>query len=119
MAITVATGKSPNVVRLMAGGNDQLQRDCRIRGVSRGKEGFMATNSSIATVAYVADTHVIPSSHIVDNFQNKLASKMGYYLAAVTFILSLSTMPGECLVNMVIMGNMVNEKHRTYKHLYI
>ena len=66
-----------------------------IRGVSRGKEGFMATNSSIATVAYVADTHVIPSSHIVDNFQNKLASKMGYYLAAVTFILSLSTMPGE------------------------
>ena len=53
----LAIGRSPKCIRTQAGGNDQLQRLCRLHGISRGKDGASAMNSSAATVAFVASTH--------------------------------------------------------------
>ena len=48
----------------MAGGNDQLQRICRLGGIAKGKDGATATNSSCGNVAFVAGTHQIGISMI-------------------------------------------------------
>ena len=44
----------------MAWSNEQLQRGCRLGGIVKGKDGAVATNSSCATVAFVAGTHQAP-----------------------------------------------------------
>ena len=39
-----------------AGGNDQLQRQCRYAGAARGKEGYAAMHSAFASVQFVTVT---------------------------------------------------------------
>ena len=55
----LAICRSPKCTRTQAGGNDQLQRLCKLHGISRGKDGASAMNSSAATVAFVACTHTL------------------------------------------------------------
>ena len=55
----LAICRSPKSTRNQAGGNDQVQRLCKLHGISRGKDGASAMNSSAATVAYVAATHTL------------------------------------------------------------
>ena len=55
----LAICRSPKCTRNQAGGNDQVQRLCKLHGISRGKDGASAMNSSAATVAYVAATHTL------------------------------------------------------------
>lgn len=47
-------------VHVQAGGNDQLQRDCRIRRVGKGKAGFVAVSSNYAAVTNVVATQALP-----------------------------------------------------------
>ena len=42
--------------RMNAGGNDQLQRQCRYAGAARGKEGYAAMHSAFASVQFVTVT---------------------------------------------------------------
>ena len=49
--------RSPKSSRNQAGGNDQVQRLCKLHGISKGKDGAAAMNSNAATVAFVAGTH--------------------------------------------------------------
>ena len=60
----ITTCRSPKITKHMAGGNDQLQRICRLGGIAKGKDGATATNSSCANVAFVAGTHQIATSMI-------------------------------------------------------
>ena len=53
----LAICRSPKSTRNQAGGNDQVQRLCKLHGISRGKDGAAAMNSNAATVAFVAGTH--------------------------------------------------------------
>ena len=55
----LAICRSPKSTRNQAGGNDQVQRLCKLHGISRGKDCASAMNSSAATVAYVAATHTL------------------------------------------------------------
>ena len=55
----LAICRSPKCIRTQSGGNDQLQRLCKLHGISRGKDGASAMNSSGATVAFVASTHTL------------------------------------------------------------
>ena len=55
----LAICRSPKCSRNHAGGNDQVQRLCKLHGISRGKDGAAAMNSNAATVAYVAATHTL------------------------------------------------------------
>ena len=60
----IATCGSPKITKHLAGGNDQLQRMCRLWGIAKGKDGATATNSSCANVAFIAATHQVSSSMI-------------------------------------------------------
>ena len=53
----LAICRSPKSSRNQAGGNDQVQRLCKLHGISKGKDGAAAMNSNAATVAFVAGTH--------------------------------------------------------------
>ena len=57
----IANCRTPKLNRHMAGGNDQLQRACRFGGIAKGKDGAVSTNSSCATVSFVAGTQYSPS----------------------------------------------------------
>ena len=55
----IATCKTPKLIRVQSGGNDQLQRLCALQGIARGKDGATAMNSRCASVSYVASTHPV------------------------------------------------------------
>jgi hypothetical protein len=60
----IATCRSPKISKQSAGGNDQLQRMCRLQGIAKGKDGATAMNSSCASVSYVAATQQVSPSLI-------------------------------------------------------
>ena len=53
----------PQIHRHDSGGNDQLQRGCKLTGAARGT-GAYAANSRYVTPAYVAATQTVPSGSI-------------------------------------------------------
>ena len=63
--------------RMNAGGNDQLQRQCRYSGAARGKEGYAAMHSAFASVQYVTVTFNLNPSDLswisVNELDNDLA----------------------------------------------
>ena len=63
--------------RMNAGGNDQLQRQCRYSGAARGKEGYAAMHSAFASLQYVTVTFNLNPSDLswisVNELDNDLA----------------------------------------------
>jgi hypothetical protein len=55
----IATCKTPKLIRVQSGGNDQLQRLRALQGIGQGKDGATAMNSRCAFVSYVAPTHPV------------------------------------------------------------
>ena len=53
----IATCRSPKITKFIAGGNDQLQRICRLGGIAKGKDGATATatTSICANVALLLE----------------------------------------------------------------
>ena len=55
----IATCRSPKLIRVQSGGNDQLQSLCALQGIARDKDGATAMNSKCASVSYVASTQLV------------------------------------------------------------
>ena len=66
----IAILRAPQMSRHGAGGNDQLQRGCKLAGAARGSAA-MAIHSDFATVAFVAATQTVPDGSITWQYKSE------------------------------------------------